>query len=220
MIFSRNFDENNYEIRCPKCCFYISLELSKKQNNLVINCENCGKSDMSIEDFDSTMKKNSSKTCKFCCKDFKTSMMFISENNYNYFICQNCFQTLKKNNEINESEYLQIKDLGKYCRKHKKEKIIFFCINCNKHICEECRKEHENHKIKNIMDESKSKNEIERLKQICKDEDENLLKEKKIYYDILSNMKKRFEKIKKNHEDILALKKLLFDIYDSNSHNY
>jgi hypothetical protein len=33
-------------------------------------------------------------------------------------------------------------------------------------------------------------------------------------------MRKRFLKIKKNNDDILSFKKLLFDIYESNSHNY
>ena len=224
-ILFQNNKEINYEIRCPKCCYLILIDLSENPNsyNLVISCENCGKSEIPIEEFESIMIKNNTKTCKYCCKNFEAREMLISEKHNNLYLCPACYQFLKNNNEvneINEFNYIFIKDLGKNCRNHKNEKNIFFCVNCNKHICQECKKAHENHNIKNIIEEAKSKNEIGKLNQICKEENENLIKEKNFYYDILSNMKRKFEKIKKNNEDMLELKKLIFDIYDSNSHNY
>ena len=217
----KNDNGNNYEMRCPKCCFYIGIDFSRKQNNynIKINCENCGKSEMSVEEFDLAMRNNMTKTCNCCCKSFEANRMFISSN-YEFFFCIECFEKLKSQNSINELDYIYVKDLGKYCKKHNNEKNKYFCLNCNKHICEDCQKEHVNHKIKNIIDAVKNNNEIEKLKQICKDEDQNIIKEQNFYYEILNNMKQRFEKIKKNNEDILSLKKILFDIYESNRHNY
>ena len=58
------------------------------------------------------------------------------------------------------------------------------------------------------------------MKHIYIEEKENFIKEKKLYNELISNMRKRFLKIKKNNDDILSFKKLLFDIYESNSHNY
>ena len=219
-----NNNENNYEIRCPKCCYYIGIDFSMNQNNnnIIMNCENCGLNEISVEEFELTMKNNNKKTCNYCCKSFETKEMLISYN-YKYFFCIECFEKLKNKNTINALDYLYIKDLGKYCRKHKNEKNKYFCLNCNKHICNECKKEeheNENHKIKNIIEEVKNKNEIDKLKKICKEENENLIKEQNFYYEILNNMNQRFKKIKKNNEDLLTLKKILFDIYESNSHNY
>ena len=217
----KNYNGNYYEMRCPKCCFYMGIDFSRKQNkyNIKINCENCGKSEMSVEEFDLAMRNNMTKTCNYCCKSFEANRMFISSN-YDFYFCIECFEKLKSQNSINEWDYIYVKDLGKYCRKHNNKKNKYFCLNCNKHLCDECQKEHVNHKIKNIIEAVKNNNEISKLKQICKDEEENIIKEQKFYYEILSNMKKRFGKIKKNNEDILTLKKILFDIYESNSHNY
>ena len=220
--FSSNINNNNYEIRCPKCFYFISLDLSQNQNNcnIVITCENCGRAEMSVEDFDSTMRKNNTKICKNCCKNFEIKTMVVSQINHDSFLCQVCFQNLKNNNGIEEINYIPIKDIDKFCKEHKNEKNTFFCLNCNKHICKECKKNHESHKIKNIIEEVKSKNDIDKLKQIFKEENDKIMKEKKLYNDIISNMRKKFLKIKKNNDDILAFKKILFDIYESNSHNY
>ena len=219
-----NYKEKDYSIRCPKCCFSIRLELNKNTNEygLVLNCENCGKRQISLEEFESIMLKNNSKTCKYCCKNFETSKMLISQKDNNLFLCPRCYKNLKNKNEneINEFSYIFVKDLGKNCRNHENEKNSFFCVHCNKHICKKCKKFHENHNIKNIIEETKSKNEIEKLKQICKEENEKLNKDKDFYNEILLNMKRKLEKINKNNEYILTLKKIIFDIYDSNIHNY
>ena len=217
-IFENN-NESDYEIRCPKCCFYISVELSNEPNNynLIINCENCGQCEMSVNDFNFAMIENKNKICEFCCKLMETQKMMISSKNK--FLCIECFQKLKNDKKIDETDFSLVKDLGKKCLKHNK-KNLYFCLNCNKHFCEDCQESHSSHKIKKIEEEIKNKNEIDKLKQFCKDEKENLIKEKQFYYDIITNMKKRFKKIKENNENILELKKLLYDIYESNSYNY
>ena len=217
-IFENN-SEDDYEIRCPKCYFYISLDLSKNPNNynLILNCENCGESEMSVDKFNSAMIKIKKNICECCCKLMETIKMMISSENK--FLCMECFQKLKNDKKINESEFFLVKDLGKNCLKHNK-KNLYFCLNCNKHFCEECLNSHINHKTKKLEEEIRNKNEIDKLKQFCKDEKENLIKEKQFYYDIITNMKQRFRKIKENNENILELKKLLYEIYESNSYNY
>ena len=222
--FSSNLNDSNYEIRCPKCYFLISLDISQNQNkyNIITSCENCGRKEISLEEFDSTMRKNNIKICNNCCKNFEIKTMLVSKINHDSFLCYACFQKDNKNNSDDNYtiNYIPIKDIDKFCRIHKNEKNSFFCLNCNKHICQKCKKEHETHKIKSLLEESKSKYDLEKMKHIYIEEKENFIKEKKLYNELISNMRKRFLKIKKNNDDILSFKKLLFDIYESNSHNY
>lgn len=220
-IFSLNSNENNYEIRCPICYYYVSLSQNPKNNKLIIKCQNCKEREISVEEFYDKIKNNNKKTCNFCLKSFEIKDLFVN-NRYNNdsFLCRKCLYELKNNDKINESDYSYVKDLGKNCQKHGGTKNNYFCLSCNKNICKECKNEHINHDIKDIFKEMKNKKEIERYKNIIIEEELNLKIEKKMYDNIILNMSKRFEKIKKNNEDILALKKIIFDIYDSNSNNY
>ena len=224
LSFSSNLNDSDYEIRCPKCYFLISLDIPQNQNkyNIITSCENCGRKEISLKEFDSTMRKNNTKICSNCYKNFEIKNMLVSKINHDSFLCNACFKKDNINNsdDIYTIKYIPIKDIDKYCRIHENEKNRFFCLNCTKHICQECKKDHETHKIKSLLEESKSKFDVEKVKHIYLEGNENFIKEKKIYNELISNMRKRFLKIKKNNDDILSFKKLLFDIYDSNSHNY
>ena len=220
-LFSSN--DNNYDIRCPKCFFPISLDVSQKQNCsiIIIICEYCGREEMSLEKFDSTMRKNNKKICRNCCKNFETKTMLLSIINHESFLCQSCFQKEKSNNDdIDTINYMPVKDIDIFCKIHKNEKNRYICMDCNRHICQECQKKHEKHIIKNIMEECISKFDTEKMNHILKEENEKYIKEIKLYNELISNIRKKFLNAKKNNDDILAFKKILFDIYDSNSHNY
>ena len=216
-------NENNIEMRCPKCYYYISLSQNPNNNNIIIKCQNCKIREMPLKEFYDTIKKNSKKTYNYCLKSFEINNLFINNKDKNdKFLCSECLYELKRAGKVNEEAYSYIKDLGKYCIIHKNEKNIFFCTKCNKNICKECKEEneHNNHSIIDIAKETKNKKEIEKFKNIIHEEEINIKNKKNLYNNILKNEYKKFEKIKTINEDILALKKIIYDIYESNTNNY
>ena len=207
-------NSNSFEIRCPKCYYYIALEQNPTNNNLIINCENCGKYEMELNQYYSIIRNNTTKTCNCCCKTSDISAMLFSKTN-NYFICTKCFQEQK-----NKNDFIFISELGRKCLKHKSSLNNFFCTNCNKHICKFCLNEHSNHDIKDIIKENKLNKEIDEAIALCKKEEEELENEKKMYEKILDKINKKFTKIIENRKNILKLKKIVFDSFVSNFHNY
>lgn len=146
-LFSSN--DNNYDIRCPKCFFPISLDVSQKQNCsiIIIICEYCGREEMSLEKFDSTMRKNNKKICRNCCKNFETKTMLLSIINHESFLCQSCFQKEKSNNDdIDTINYMPVKDIDIFCKIHKNDKIDIFVWIANRIYVKNAKKS-----MKNIL---------------------------------------------------------------------
>ena len=63
-------------------------------------------------------------------------------------------------NEVDEKNVEEIKKY-KFCKTHIEKPIIKACVNCKQNLCEECLKNHENHKIKEFKELDE---EIEYLK--------------------------------------------------------
>ena len=212
-----NSNQNIPEIRCPYCFSYISLELNN--NNLITYCENCGKNEILMDDFISIINKNNIKSCNSCCKNIEIKDMLYSHNNKS-FLCKKCFMELKEKNEIIEDEYINVNEIGRKCLKHKGAINNFFCLKCNVHICNECKKEHKSHEIKNIKEEAKYQKKIDEMTDILNKEEKYLEEEKILYEKLLTNMSKKFEKSIKNKTDILKLKQIIFDSFVTNNQSF
>lgn len=212
-----NSNQNIPEIRCPYCFSYISLELNN--NNLITYCENCGKNEILMDDFISIINKNNIKSCNSCCKNIEIKDMLYSHNNKS-FLCKKCFVELKEKNEIIEDEYINVNEIGRKCLKHKGAINNFFCLKCNVHICNECKKEHKSHEIKNIKEEAKYQKKIDEMTDILNKEEKYLEEEKILYEKLLTNMSKKFEKSIKNKTDILKLKQIIFDSFVTNNQSF
>ena len=70
-IFSLNSNENNYEIRCTICYYYVSLSQNPKNNKLIIKCQNCKEREISVEEFYDKIKNNNKKLATFVSRVLK-----------------------------------------------------------------------------------------------------------------------------------------------------
>ena len=172
-----------------------------------------------MDDFISIINKNNIKSCNSCCKNIEIKDMLYSHNNKS-FLCKKCFMELKEKNEIIEDEYINVNEIGRKCLKHKGAINNFFCLKCNVHICNECKKEHKSHEIKNIKEEAKYQKKIDEMTDILNKEEKYLEEEKILYEKLLTNMSKKFEKSIKNKTDILKLKQIIFDSFVTNNQSF
>ena len=80
--------------------------------------------------------------------------------------------------------------------------------------------EHPSHKIINICEEAKKKNNIEELKLLIKKEEKEIENEQKFGELILNSMSNMFENELKNKKDLFNFKKIFYNYFISNSNSY
>ena len=217
-------NESISEIRCPYCCSYASISQKKSDKlKLIVLCENCGKKDISLEDLYTSIQTNNTKICNFCCKIFQTKELLYSNKNKN-FLCKKCYSSLLNHQLIsNDDDYINSREIGKFCKKHKNRLNSHFCQFCEMHVCIECLIQHQNHSynnIKNISGETKKKFDIESLQSMIKREEKEIEFEEKFGQMLLNSMDLFFKKEIKNREDLLYFKKLIYLYFVSNSNSY
>ena len=206
------------EILCPYCFYSISIIQKKDDNSkLIMHCENCGQKEINFEKFFSLMKKNANKSCYSCCKNYSIKDLYYSKKNKN-FLCNQCFALLLNDKTITEKEYINFKMTGKYCSMHNNSNS-FFCLVCQKHICSECKKKHESHKIMNLFEEVKIKKNIEEMYSKIKKEEEDIKQLEKLCDIEINSIVKEFADKYKRRKDIHSFKKILYQYFSSKSNN-
>ena len=144
---------------CKKCKKIPNIFL-KDYQNLIINCENCGKK--TNEKIENVVNYNSkwisNEIIKFCSiKHEKKILSIIFCKTCNLFLCEDCLNEHKKNDSNHNLIELNKLKLN-FCNFHN-ENLTNFCFNCNEEICEECLKnEHNKHKTQKIENAIKNKN--------------------------------------------------------------
>ena len=208
------------EIRCPYCFYSISINQDKKDNNKIIMfCENCGTKEIEIEEFNLLMEKNNQKICLLCYKSVHIKKMFYSKKCNNY-ICESCYSKYLKENTLDgDIDYTLILNSGKRCSTHKNLPILLFCSTCEKHLCLECKVKHLNHKIINLPNEAKKRNNIEEMKSMLMKEEKEIENEENFGKLLINTLAKTFENNAKNRKDLYNFKKILYQ-YFFNNNNY
>ena len=207
------------EIRCPYCFSYVSILQKKESPLLIITCELCGKNEMSLNQYLSLINSNNIKSCNYCCKNIPIKELFCSSKKNN-FLCKKCFSLLSNHQAININDYTPFTEIGKNCKIHKSFPNLFYCETCRVHICCKCMSEHPSHKIINICEEAKKKNNIEELKLLIKKEEKEIENEQKFGELILNSMSNMFENELKNKKDLFNFKKIFYNYFISNSNSY
>ena len=216
-----NLSDYIEEIRCPYCYSFVSINQTYEISKIILFCENCGKIDFFIEQYNSLMNQQKIKSCNNCCKNFSIKEMIYNQKK-KLFLCKKCFMYKKNLQEINIEDYIYFSDIGKNCSIHKNIQKYFFCRNCKKHICSECLKEnsHSQHYIINICEEAKKKNNIEEMKKAIKNEENEIELEQEFGDQLLKAMREMFEKDLENRNNILLLKKNYYDYFRNNINDY
>ena len=111
----------------------------------------------------------------------------------------------KENNDVGNSNF-KIPFFNFNCDKHSK---VFnnYCVDCKKNICNKCLKEHLSHQIIPFNEIGLKKDEIDKMENIFKEIDENIIS---------------FNKIKENIENLLLKMKLIQEkesVYDNDIKN-
>ena len=136
------------------------------------------------------------------CHECSSSIEILSINEQNNYIK---FRCIKQNKEyimpikeylekVKEYKEMNIDDLKDKCEKHKNNNYISYCYECNCHLCDECLKTsiHIDHKKSNIIEVKPIELEINIIKEVIKDYNIRLEKEK--------NKKEKMKKIKEDLE--------------------
>ena len=98
------------------------------------------------------------------------------------------------NNEINNDK----------CKIHNNELYIFYCIDCNKHLCKECIKlrEHYNHNKNYIPEIKPNKNELNHIENIIKYYDNQINKLNKEKLNKTKEITKKYKEYKNKIKEI------------------
>ena len=207
-------------IRCSYCYSYMSISQNNSdKSKLILYCENCGKKDISLENFYSLIQKNNTKVCNLCYKNFQTKELLYSSKK-KHFLCKKCYFTLLNQQLLTDDNYIYFKDIGKYCKEHKNNLNLYFCKSCEIHVCSECLMKHQHHCVKNISEESKKKFDIESLILMIKQEEKEIESLENFGQILLNSLNKIFNNEIKNREELLCFKKLIYLNFVSNSNNY
>ena len=193
--------------------------INDDNNKLIIFCENCGRKQLDVKEFNLLIEKNTLKICIFCYKSIQIKKMFYSKKCNNY-ICESCYSKFLKENTLDgDIDYTLILNSGKKCDIHKSLPILFFCSTCEKHICLECKVKHLNHKVINLCNETKKRNNIEEMKSMLMKEEKEIENEENFGKLLINTLAKTFENNAKNRKDLYNFKKILYQ-YFFNNNNY
>ena len=194
--------------RCPEWNLISSLELNYNEgySNIIYECENGHKGDISLKEYSSnynkySLSKQKCEDCRKNQKEIKSDFFYCSQcNKFLCYLCQMKHPNGDKHNVINFKRY------DSYCKIHSNS-FCFYCMKCKKNICIYCKSSHESHDLVdlskfNFSEETKKKIEDEIKNIELKFKNLDILKEK-----IISQI----DKLKESSElEIKFIKILLF----------
>ena len=216
---------------CPKCKVNCLVKFDNYKFK-TYQCE-CGNGENNVFNFDefcNNLNGIKDEFCHDCQRPLKNEYYkcFL----HNIIICENC-QENHKNDGINELD----KELMSFmCQNHNKQ-FFFYCENCQKDLCEECKIAHikKKHIIKDLKEyefDFTNLNEIKEKIDDFKEKGENnldLLKNNfnkvvsnlENYYKIIEDIKKSSESFEKynykevkNHEEFSKFNKIIMKDID------
>ena len=142
------------------------------------------------------------------CSECSSSIEILSLNeNEIQLKCSNNQHEIKMKirdylNKIRNNKDIKLND--QICDKHK-QKYLFYCFECNNHLCEECSGEHSYHYkmyLKNIIPNNESITKIRKIIKKNKLKEKNLNKTKEetehLLNVVLKNSKEKIDKINKD----------------------
>ena len=194
--------------RCPDCNLICSLQLNYEQGIAIINfeCENKHKGTILLKDYMTKYNKFalSNEKCSFCGKkqkEIKGNFFYCIDNKI--FLCNLC---LKNNINHNIIPYEKYDGL---CKIHS-NKYNFYCIECKKNICIDCKIEHRLHDKINLSKFNYSKESRNKL-----EEDIKNIENKINNLDIIKqNIITEIEKLKESSELEMKFIKILLYSYE------
>ena len=216
---------------CTNCPYPVEIfKIDDSENTVTFKCLNPNEKNsektISIVEYLDLMIKNTYlySKCSLCQKkqnEFKDIQIFSYCITCDAIICSECITKHLKLNEKNHpnlnTEYI-IKNNEKSvkCLLHPKKKNLAFCLECNIHICKECKKskKHIDHRKNDILEISltdETKIMLNDIINIYKDRIKQLAKEKEIKETELLNEKKinKSEKKKQKKNKIKEIQKKL-----------
>jgi len=196
--------------RCLKCNLIPSLKLKyndKKDPSVIYKCERGHEEDILLEKYMNEFNKNSltNEKCEKCGKSQKEMNEDLFYDNLDdKFICYQC-QKNKTNINYKKYDYTCKLHLNSYS---------FYCNECKKNICMNCKFEHKYHDLIDLSqftyaDKDKLKLKVNNIKSTI----ENLEK-------IKQKIGQLFDKLKKSTEIEMKFINILLSFYEYSESNY
>ena len=224
-----NEESKNKTFRCLNCFSIPFLLLNQSTHTIKINCNHGHNISMDIKNY--LEKGYINNFYNQICSQCKSKIDVLSERkNYyckecNEIFCRACIKNhnLIFNNNNNQNLVHHFINLDKFdttCILHN-ETFGFFCIECNKNICQYCYSgKHKMHKIIDLDDINLKRKEVKKIKDNLNIEKENLVLASSIIKKILLKIKKEIKKILEYKEAELNFKENLIKIYEKKIDNY
>ena len=137
-------------------------------------------------------------------------------NYYNYIYMCNINEE-----KITKNEY--------FCEKHLNESFNYFCCDCNKNLCENCKNSHEiSHNLINFEEIKLNDKKFEEFNENIKKYENYINEIKNIYEKVINdsndndykyNLKNLYNKYKNNNEKIIEFLKIFSDLYKYSKKN-
>ena len=177
-------------------------------NSIKIKCEKHGIKSYLIKDFLQKMSKNTYHfyKCGLCQKNCQKNFTKIFQYCFNCrnIICPKCL--IKHKSYQNHKNIFSSSEINIRCETHLGEKYSMYCYDCDKSICQKCSEEkHYGHFFINLKELNPSQDVIEEIKR----KTEKLKKE-------LNDLIKRVDFIK----NIILLNELIVSTYQKYENNY
>jgi len=198
--------------RCPKCTLIPSLSLINKNDEHYIEyeCENKHKEKLSFDKFIKDCSKfNFENISCLNCKKKRSS-----ENlNLNYFycfqcknyLCSKCVNIHDEKLKEKHNQFVSIEKIDGICTNHCNS-FSRYCSSHKRNICQFCENEEQHKDCKLLKIELFSEKETNELK----NDIDKAIKIKNEVEDFQKQINESFDKIKKNMDEIIFLKNLIF----------
>ena len=124
------------------------------------------------------IKENKGYNCSVCSSLIEILSINENELEFNCVNNKNHSNKLKIVNYLEKmKKYLDNKNLIQVCEKHNNNEYILYCFDCKYHLCKECLKSkiHFNHNKKNIYEPQPSDEDINSIKNIIKNYNNELI---------------------------------------------
>ena len=219
-------ESKNKSLRCLECESIPLLSLDPVSHTININCNNGHNSSMLINEYLKQGYNNNfiNKECKKCNTKIEPNIekKFYYCNECNEFLCKNCSKshadTLKKENKTHH--FINLNKFDVCCILHN-ETYDYFCIDCNKNVCQYCyHKSHKNHNVIDLDNINLRRKEIKKIKECFRKEKDNISHMKEFISQLLANIKEDIDKILEYKLNEMEFKKNVIRIYENKLDNY
>ena len=203
--------------RCLQCNQIPLLALTENGNKVLISCPNNHSNEISLSNFLIQNTQNSIK-CSICKSPYESKKEYKYCNECQLIFCKNC-QKVHENTFNKKHQLFPLTKMDTMCILHKRD-FNFYCISCEKNICDVCLFFHHQHQIISYKDITLTEKDIDLLKKKLLSENKLIKEIEEIFNTTIKSLKLEFENLIKHKKETLLFKTNIINIYENVFSNF